>query len=149
MWKYMRKLDEAQREKREGEAKLEIPPLREEGNTEDEKYEYLDGIWFLVVAGDGAALGQGTLPRRMRRAGRSTYHGECHALNFERPTEGTDQTAQRAELEAALDCIGRAWCPTVYWTDAKLVVDGIVALEHDDNRPGDKHQDIWAKISIA
>ena len=61
IWARMRNLDEAHRRKVEGDARHQMPPLREEGEVDDERYETYEDtdVRFLVVSGDGAGPGQG------------------------------------------------------------------------------------------
>ena len=105
----------------------------------------VDSEGYAYIAGDGAAPdGQGGL--RLWHAGCGLFYKEGHSRNTEWALEGCVQTAQRAEVRAALRWVLWALCKQVYIVDSDYVHKGLQSII--DGRPLKfrSHRDLWRRI---
>ena len=138
-------LRKAQHDIDEHEVGDPMPPLREEGETADETH---DDDGFLVTASDGACPSQ-QVEYRIARCGSGLFYGTSHAYNCSWKGRTYTQTAQRAEVRACVRWVRWAWCKTVLWTDAMLVVDGMANLAETGRHGMSMHCDLWDIIEAG
>ena len=81
--------------------------------------------------------------KAIRRAGYGVSFGPEHGWTRALPLWGTQQTAARAELRAALWALEWAREPLEIATDNEAVAKGIYQILFLDITPTETHEDLW------
>ena len=87
--------------------------------------------------------------RILRRAGFGIFFGEGHEWNRSIPLGGTDHSAARAELRAALWALEWTGEPVEITSDNESVVKGVYQILFSDSTPKGTHEDLWARMEEA